>query len=356
MLVSVVVCTHSLNNYPNLLEAVDSLRAQTHRETEVVVVVDGNKELYQRLVADYGSSKSLVDSKSPKGRQDSSRSRRLVDSNPSNGRIVDREAIKIVLLEENKGVSAARNAGIRAAQGDILAFLDDDAVAERGWLESLVATYQEFDAAAVGGRVLPLWLGRRPDYLPEELYWLVGTTHEGFAKEKSTILPREGFEVVEVRNTFGPNMSFRREVFQKVGLFNENLGFARRGTSYTQAEEAEFALRMKQKLGQGAMYNPKALVYHKIPPSKVRVKALLKRAFYQGYSKALLRKLHPSADSIAVERSYLQTLLLKSIPKRSIRLFEIKRDYRLAELKELFLLVAAIISVGLGFVYGYVKA
>jgi glycosyltransferase involved in cell wall biosynthesis len=328
MLVSVVVCTHSLDNYPNLLEAVDSLLAQTHRETEVVIVVDGNKELYQRVVADYGSSKS------PEG------SRRLVDSNPSNGRIVDRGAIKIVLLEENRGISAARNTGIGAAQGDILAFLDDDAVAERGWLESLVATYQEFDAIAVGGRVLPLWLDRRPDYLPEELYWLVGTTHKGFAKEK----------VTEVRNTFGPNMSFRREVFQKVGLFNKNLGFARRGTSYTQAEEAEFTLRMKQKLGQGVMYDPKALVYHKIPPSKVRVEALLKRAFYQGYSKALLRKLHPSADSIAVERSYLKTLLLKSIPQR------IKRGYCLAELKELSLLVAAITSVGLGFVYGYVKA
>ena len=305
MLVSVVVCTHSLDNYQNLLQAVDSLWAQTHRETEVVIVVDGNKELHQRIVADYGS----------------------------------RGAMKIVLLEENRGVSAARNAGIRAAQGDILAFFDDDAVAERRWLESLVATYQELEAMAVGGRVLPLWLGRRPDYLPEVLYWLVGVTHEGFAEEK----------VVEVRNTFGPNMSFRREVFQKVGLFNEDLGFARRGTSYTQAEEPEFALRMKQRLGQGVMYNPEAIVYHKIPPSKVKVGVLLKRAFSQGYSKALLRKLHISADAMAVERSYLKTLLLKYIPLR------MKRGYRLPELKKLFILVASVISIGLGFGYGYVK-
>ena len=305
MLVSVVVCTHSLDNYQNLAEAVDSLLEQTHREIEIVVVVDGNEELHQRMVTDYGSQ----------------------------------AAIKTVPLKENVGLCRARNAGIGAAQGDIIAFLDDDALAERSWVENLAATYQEFEAIAVGGKILPLWLGQRPDYLPEELYWLVGITHEGFAGEK----------VTEVRNTFGPNMSFSREVFQKVGLFNENFGFARGGTSYMQGEEAEFTLRMKQKLGQGVIYNPKALVYHKITPSKVKVKALLKRAFYQGYSKALLRKLNPSADSIATERAYLKSLLLKYIPQR------MKRVYCLPELKKLFILVASTISVGLGFVYGYVK-
>ena len=184
---------------------------------------------------------------------------------------------------------------------------------------------------------------QRPDYLPEELYWLVGVTHEGFAEEK----------VTQVRNTFGPNMSFRRGVFQKVGLFNENLGFARRGTSYMQGEEAEFTLRIKQKLGQGVLYNPKALVYHKIPPSKVKVKALLKRAFYQGYSKALLRKLNPSADSIATERAYLKSLLLKYIPKRLKSFF--LGSAHLNALKQLLVLVASIFSVGLGFLYGYTK-
>jgi len=305
MLVSVVVCTHSLDNYQNLAEAVDSLLEQTHREIEIVVVVDGNEELHQRMLANYGSQ----------------------------------EAVKTVPLKQNVGICGARNTGIKAAQGNAIAFLDDDAVAERSWVENLAATYQEFEAIAVGGKILPLWLGQRPDYLPEELYWLVGITHEGFAGEK----------VTEVRNTFGPNMSFSREVFQKVGLFNENFGFARGGTSYMQGEEAEFTLRMKQKLGQGVIYNPKALVYHKIPPSKVKVKALLKRAFYQGYSKALLRKLNPSADSIATERSYLKTLLLRYIPQR------MKRVYCLPELKKLFILVASTISVGLGFVYGYVK-
>jgi GT2 family glycosyltransferase len=305
MLVSAIVCTHSLDNYPNLVEAVDSLLSQTHTEMEVIVAVDGNAELYEKVSAHYGGNK----------------------------------AVKAVHLKENVGVSGARNAGIKAAKGDIIAFIDDDAVAEKEWIENLLSTYREYDAAAVGGKVLPVWLGDKPDYLPEELYWLVGITYEGFAEEKA----------VEVRNTFGPNMSFKREVFQKAGMFNENLGFARKGTSYIQAEEPEFALRMRRELGKGVIYNPKAVVYHKIPPAKVKVGLLLKRAFYQGYSKALLKKLSISADSVATERSYLKALLLKHIPGR------LKRFYRLTELKKLLMLFACIGAVGLGFVYGYVK-
>ncbi len=305
MLVSAVVCTHSLDNYPNLVEAVDSLLAQTHREMEVIIAVDGNAELHERVLAHYSGNK----------------------------------AVKTVLLKENVGVSGARNAGISVAKGDVIAFMDDDAIAEKGWVENLLGPYREYDAAAVGGKILPVWLGGKPDYLPEELYWLAGITHEGFAEEK----------VVEVRNTFGPNMSFKREVFQKAGMFNENLGFARRGTSYIQAEEPEFALRMRRELGKGVIYNPKAVVYHKIPSAKVKVGPLLKRAFYQGYSKALLRKLNISADSGATERSYLKDLLFEYIPRR------LKRSYRLTELKKLLMLFACIGAVGLGFVYGYLK-
>ena len=305
MLVSAIVCTHSLDNYPNLVEAVDSLLSQTHTEMEVIIAVDGNAELYERVLAYYSGNMT----------------------------------VSVLLLKESVGVSGARNAGIKAAKGDIIAFIDDDATAEKGWIENLLSTYLEYDAAAVGGKVLPVWLGDKPDYLPEELYWLVGITHEGFAEEK----------VVEVRNTFGPNMSFKKEVFQKAGMFNENLGFARKGTSYIQAEEPEFALRMRRELGKGVIYNPKAVVYHKIPPAKAKVGLLLKRAFYQGYSKALLKKLSISADSVATERSYLKALLLEYIPGR------LKRFYRLTELKKILMMFACIGAVGLGFVYGYLK-
>jgi GT2 family glycosyltransferase len=305
MFISAVICIHSLDNYSNLTEAVDSLLKQTHSEKEVIVVVDGNKALYEKVSAQFTGN----------------------------------EAVKTVLIESNIGVSGARNAGIKVARGDVIAFMDDDAFADREWMDRLVATYENYDAIGVGGKILPVWTQGAPDYLPEELYWLAGVTHKGFADEK----------IGEVRNTFGPNMSFRREVFEKVGLFNENLGFAKRRAFYIQAEEPEFALRVRRELGRGVIYNPAAVIYHKIAPSKLNIGVLLKRAFYQGYSKALMRKLNISSDSIATEKSYLKDLLLVYMPGR------LKRFYRLTELKKLCFTVSSVIAVGLGFIYGNLK-
>jgi len=263
MFVSIVVCTHSVDNLQNLVEAVDSLLNQTYENIEIVIVVDGNQELYERIV-------------------------------------------QAVSLKENMGVSIARNAGIKVAQGDVIAFFDDDAIAEKSWIQNLVYIYQKLDAISVGGKILPLWLPKKPDFFPEELGWMVGMTQKGFAGDK----------VTEVRNTFGSNMSFKREVFDKIGLFSEIYGVSRRRNSYMQGEEAEFSLRMKNKLGSGIIYNPEAIVYHKIPSSRVKPIILLRRAFYQGYSKALLRKLNPSSDVLSTEQTYIKDLFFKYTPRR----------------------------------------
>jgi len=303
MLVSAVVCTHSLVNLPKLLEAVGSLLRQTYRNLEIIIVVDGNRELYEKTVA-YYREYSMIQS---------------------------------VLLDKSSGISGARNAGISVARGDVIAFMDDDALALGTWIETLVSTYEGYNALAVGGKVLPLWIDGKTECLPEELYWLVGITHEGFAAEKIT----------EVRNTFGPNMSYKREVFEQIGLFNEALGFAKGGSSYLQAEEPEFALRMREKFGRGVIYNPGAIVYHRISRSKTGVIILLRRSFYQGYSKAMLRRLNISSDSIATEKTYLKDVFFRFAPRK------IKHFYRVSEMKKLALLVASVFIVGIGFVYGY---
>ena len=309
MLISVIICTHSLDNKQNLMDAVDSILNQTLKELEIVVVVDGSEELYKGITEAYDAE----------------------------------ERIKVVAIKANMGICSARNTGINAAQGDLVVFSDDDAVAEKRWIENLVDTYQKLDAIAVGGKILPIWLSKQPDYFPDELGWLVGITYEGFADET----------VVEVRNTFGPNMSFKKSVFDKIGLFTEEFGFSKKGLSCLQGEEAEFALRMKQELGQGVIYNPRAVVYHKIPAWKTERRTLLRRAFYQGYSKALLKRFSPSPDTLTTEEYYLKDLFFKYIPRRIKRVFSAS-NY-IIELKRLSILIASVSSVGLGFLYGYFK-
>lgn len=309
MLISVIVCTHSLDNKQNLMDTVDSILNQTLKELEIIVVVDGSEELYKWITKAYDAQ----------------------------------ERVKVVAIKENMGICSARNTGINAAQGDLVVFSDDDAVAEKRWIENLVDTYQKLDAIAVGGKILPIWLSKQPDYFPDELGWLVGITYEGFAEER----------VVEVRNTFGPNMSFKKNVFEKIGLFTEEFGFSKKGLSCLQGEEAEFALRMKQELGQGVIYNPRAVVYHKIPAWKTERRTLLRRAFYQGYSKALLKRFSPSHDTLTTEGDYLKDLFFKHIPRRIKGVFSTSNG--VTELKKLSILIASVFSVGLGFLYGYLK-
>lgn len=310
MFVSVIVCTYRSDDYENVLDVVASLLNQTYPEIEIIIVVDGNEGLRKKIATIYNTQ----------------------------------DNIQVIASEESIGASGARNLGIRRARGDIIAFLDDDTVTEKRWIEDMINTYQKNDAIAVAGTVLPIWLTKKPDYLPEELYWLVGSTYEGFAKEG----------VTHVRNALGANMSFKREVFEKVGSFNQDFGFARKGASYIQGEEPEFALRMQNTLGKGVIYNPNLIVYHKVPEWKTRLRILLRRAFYQGYSKALLKKLSRSPKPLASEESYLKDLLLKYIPRRIRRVFLWFEP--LAEMKQLLVLLVSILAVGLGFVYGQLRS
>jgi GT2 family glycosyltransferase len=297
---SAVVCSHSLVNFANLAQAVDSLLAQSHLLEEIIIVVDGNREVYDRVTAIYS----------------------------------EKPRVKAVLLPESLGVSEARNAGWRTARGDIIAFMDDDAAASPEWIAELAETHRIHGVSAAAGRILPIWEGPGADF-PEELYWLLGLTHHGFAEDK----------VTEVRNAFGPNMSFRREVFDRIGGFRRELGFARNGNAYVQAEEVDLGLRLKESTGRGVLYNPAAVVYHRVPEAKLKLPTVIRRSFYQGYSKALIRKLNQTG-ALDVEKGYLKDILLHFLPARLVK------AYRPSEARKALVLAASTASVGAGFVWG----
>ena len=307
--IAVIVCSYDLQRYPQLKEAVESLLNQSHRVDEIIVVISGNSSLREKFNEDFSNYKS----------------------------------VQSVFSEKSLSASGARNKGIRSAKSEILAFTDDDAIADSNWVACLIDTYQKTDAFAVGGKILPIWLTAEPDHLPEEMYWLVGLTHESIFAE----------EIHELRNTYGPNMSFRRIVFETVGLFNENLSFADKGTTYIQGEEPEFGLKMINTFGKGIVYNPQAIIYHKVPGYKLGYGALFRRSFYQGYTKAIIQKIAKSSNKLGPEKSYLKVILGKYLTARIKSLFT--ETGRISQIKKIFVLLTSVACVGAGYIFGQLR-
>jgi glycosyltransferase involved in cell wall biosynthesis len=303
MLVSVVLCTYAPDAYDHFSEAADSVLAQTHDDVELVVVVDGTEAVFERARADYG----------------------------------DREDVIVHCNDENRGLLESRNRGAELADGDVVAFIDDDAVAEPDWIRKLRDAYENHGAIAAGGRMTAEWVAGKPTFLPEEFYWLVGVTHRGFADGEG-----------EVRNTFGSNISFRREVFLDLGGFDPEIG-GRQGDANLQGGETELCARMRAEYGNGVYYVPDAEVAHKVFAYRTRPGWLFDRAFWQGYSKRAMETLAPDAGG--EEGDFLGQLLLEFVPGRVRRLVT---GPSLSGVAQLGTLLALTGTVGAGYLYGAV--
>ena len=304
MKVSVVICTYTEEMYEHFEDALESVRGQTYDDIEIVVVVDGNEPLHERIQDDYGDDEDLV----------------------------------LHCNEENVGLSASRNNALELVTGDVVALIDDDAVADERWVEELVSVYESTDAIAAGGKMTPIWVAGKPEFLPEEFYWLVGVTHRGFAE------PGE-----EVRNTFGSNISFKTEVMKELGGFESQVG--RQGEKNLQAHETEFCARMREEYGRGVVYNPDAKVGHKVFEWRTDKQWLLERSFWQGYSKRAMETL-VSEESSEEESDFLKQLVFEFVPSRLKGLLTDPSVPKAKQFVTLFVLTA---TVGVGYLYGLLK-
>jgi glycosyltransferase involved in cell wall biosynthesis len=262
--ISVVICCYTEERWDYIVQAIASVAQQTYRPREIIVVVDHNPSLLLRIQRTF-------------------------------------ENVKVVENSEPRGISGARNSGVAAAQGAILAFLDDDAVAYPDWLEHLLAAYTDPNVLGVGGTIDTHWETGRPSWFPEEFDWVVGCTYRGVP---TTLSP--------VRNLIAANMSTRRAVFARVGNFQTGIG--RLGKIPIGCEETEFCIRAYQQWPNGRfLYEPNARVYQHVPPARARWQYFQTRCYAEGISKAQVVKYVGSNDGLSSEWRYTFFVLPRGV-------------------------------------------
>lgn len=162
-------------------------------------------------------------------------------------------------VETNQGLSHARNRGIRESKGDILVYVDDDATVNPEYLKTYAdwfASHPETDAA--GGPIIPHYeTGSEPKWMTYFIKRLL--TGYLYFGDKARPFPGENYPG-------GGNAAYRSRVFEKVGLYNVQLG--RNGDSLTGGEEKDIFDKMKRE-GMQFVYLPNAILYHSIPGYKL---------------------------------------------------------------------------------------
>jgi len=262
--VSVIICAYTEERWHDLVAAVSSVQRQTKPPLEVIVAIDHNPTLTERVLREI-------------------------------------EGVVVTENREVRGLSGARNSGIAAARGDVIAFMDEDAVAEPDWLEQLGSAYADAHVLGVGGTIEPWWVEGRPGWHPEEFAWVVGCTYHGMPSERSV-----------VRNLIGCNMSMRREAFATVGGFRSGLG--RIGTYPAGCEETEWCIRAQEALPQGYfVYEPRARVRHRVPGQRATWSYFCRRCYAEGISKALVSRLVGPGKGLAAERRYTTRILPQGV-------------------------------------------
>ena len=183
------------------------------------------------------------------------------------------------LHESQQGRSAALNTGIKAAQGEIIATTDDDVRVEPDWLTNAERALQELGADYLGGKALPIWSGKRPAWIPEgrSIHWAVIALLDYGPKP----LPLDDYVAI------GVNMVFRREAFDRAGLWDNTIG--RKAGTLLGQEVREWCSRARAANLKG-FYSPDLVIHHVIPADRLTKKYFRKWFYWHGISRAILYK------------------------------------------------------------------
>lgn len=263
---AVVICAYTLDRWEQLVLSVESvLRQEPPHET--LLVIDHNDALRERAERTWSG-------------------------------------IRVLANAGPRGLSSARNTALAVTDADVVAFLDDDAWAETGWLAGLVEPFDDPAVVATGGRAEPLWPGPShlaPPVLPPELLWIVGCSYRGLPEEAA-----------DVRNVMGCSMAFRAAPLRALGGFNPDTG--RVGRLPIGCEETEVCIRLTAAdPARRIRFLPAATVHHHVSPDRVRLRYVVHRSWCEGLSKAAISRTVGRRSALASESAYVTRVLPRGV-------------------------------------------
>jgi glucosyl-dolichyl phosphate glucuronosyltransferase len=283
-MISIITPFYTMDRFKDITELLDSIQAQGYKNIETIFVAERLPELAESI-RNYAQEK-------------------------------DYPNVRVFYNQGERGLSSARNLGIEQADGEIIAFVDDDALLLPGWAEETAKTYAA-DASIIGltGPILPLWEDESTAWFPREFYWIFSCTYWDWT------------EPTEVRNGYGTNISFLREAFNRCGLFKTSLGikgYGKGGWQGLGGEETEFSLRVRLQTGKRIVYHPHIKVKHRVYRYRLSNSFIRKRAYWEGYAKAIFNKLYRSnkgEEVLSTEHELLHRIFYRLIPNSFKLLF-----------------------------------
>ncbi len=202
-------------------------------------------------------------------------------------RLPDAPNVRLEVCEE-PGLSHARNFGIAATSGDIVAFLDDDAIVHDDWCLEILRAFEDPGTLVVGGKVLPKYpFDKLPSWYDDKLSGYLSCIDWSATQRRL----RPGEWIV------GANMAFRRQAFDQYGMFNVDLG--RKGSSSLLSNDETALL---ERIGmQRVLYHPAAMVLHMIPSDRLTPRWFRRRVYWQAVSDMVSGLARPADSELRAE-------------------------------------------------------
>jgi len=244
LFISVVICT--LNRPFFLKKCIDSILSNRYKNYEIIVVGQGIDETPKKVIAENFGGNARIQ----------------------------------YMHTDIVGLSHARNVGCNSAKGEVIAFIDDDAVATTNWLQGYAEAFQNIDPipAIVGGMIEPVWETAKPLWYPTDRQFLLGIYNIG-----DTIQP-----FPETDLPIGANFAILKSVVEEIGGFDTEVGFdSSRKNSMIAGEDSLIGLKVRA-ANYPLYYQPKAKVFHHVSTVKLSRKYFLKRHFWEGVTRMVL--------------------------------------------------------------------